>query len=257
MDSCGRRDGRGRARKRWRSTCRVERGRRWAIAGTHVEVLANFHPRRGQGGGVALERDGTARGAARNRPRDVGSAMVAVCRRVGSPKRAGAENSSVFRRHTKHFSFFPKALAQTHFVGRGTADRAVPPAASRRGDRHARPERPVHGRGGAPGTGPRRVVPSVRALVQSPRRCRCRGSGDDAARARERVPRPRVRPAGGRAARRRGIARARARLVTFDMRAHGASTPPASANRHAAVGRFADDVLAAARAIREGFPTIG
>ena len=204
-----------------------------------------------------------ARSKLRNRPRDVGSAMVAVCRRVGKPEESGRRKHSfsVSSAHETLFRFFPKALATTtHFVGRGTADRAVPPAASRRGDRHARPERPVHGRGGAPGTGPRRVVPSVRALVQSPRRCRCRGSGDDAARARERVPRPRVRPAGGRAARRRGIARARSAACHLRharaRRLHPA--PRRRKDRHAAVGQ-----VRGRRPRRgsgdsgRGFPTIG
>ena len=37
---------------------KTERRRRCTIAGTHVEVLANLHPRRGQGSRVALKRDG-------------------------------------------------------------------------------------------------------------------------------------------------------------------------------------------------------
>ena len=46
------------------------------------------------------------------------------------------------------------------------------------------------------------------------------------------------------------------RLVTFDMRAHGASTPPRVGEKTDTLrwDRFADDVLAAARAIREGLP---
>ena len=46
------------------------------------------------------------------------------------------------------------------------------------------------------------------------------------------------------------------RLVTFDMRAHGASTPPRVGEKTDTLrwDRFADDVLAAARTIREGLP---
>ena len=46
------------------------------------------------------------------------------------------------------------------------------------------------------------------------------------------------------------------RLVTFDMRAHGASTPPRVGEKRKTLrwDRFADDVLAAARAIRQGLP---
>ena len=200
-----------------------------------------------------------ARSRLRNRPRDVGSAMVAVCWRVGKPEESGAENNpSVFRRHDETlFRFFPKALLQR----RTSSDAARRVARSRPRPRVA--ETAMHVLS----------VPSTDGVVlqvqdrgvwyppSAPSSSHLEGADAEAP-----VTMLLVHANGfhGRvfdplvdALRAGAASRGRAvRIVTFDMRAHGASTPPRVGEKTDTLrwDRFADDVLAAAEAIREGLP---
>jgi pimeloyl-ACP methyl ester carboxylesterase len=185
--------------------------------------------------------------------------MVAVCWSVGKPEESGAENNpSLFRRHDETlFRFFPKALLQR----RTSSDAARRVARSRPRPRVA--ETAMHVLS----------VPSTDGVVlqvqdrgvwyppSAPSSSHLEGADAEAP-----VTMLLVHANGfhGRvfdplvdALRAGAASRGRAvRIVTFDMRAHGASTPPRVGEKTDTLrwDRFADDVLAAARTIREGLP---